>query len=347
MREAWPTIWSRISGDPDFGKAFFLRLVMRYRFRENVFTTLIERELADVYVLLEKLFPRAQHPKYQAGVAHFVGPNESIAHLRDGIPWRIAARGTPEAVAALRWAVAQLPELDWLSFSVQQAEQLMRMRTWLPLVPGEIKTLVVSQNTTLVRSAEDLLQIITTALRRYERQLHGEQNPVRLLWDRQRGGDTYRPVEEDALSDNVKLFLQRELADSDIIAKREVEVGRLPGAPIGKRTDIKIDAIRRTADGASLDILTAIIESKGCWNSGLFTALKSQLFGDYMTRLSAPVGVYLVGWFNKDKWDTADPRCRATPNISPQDAQQRLDYEAAAIPAGFTVQAVVLDCHLP
>lgn len=347
VRGAWPTIWSLISIKPEFGKAFFLRLATRYRFQESIFNTLTERELAEIYVLLQKLFPPTQDPKHEAGKAHFIGPDESIAHLRESVPRRIEAHGTPEAVAALRWVVAQLPELDWLSLNLQRAEQLMRMRTWSPLVPGEIKKLALSRKTTLVRSAEDLLRIITTALREYERQLHGPQNPVRLLWDRQGRGDTYMPVEEDALSDNVKLFLQCELADSGIIANREVEVGRLPGAPIGKRTDIKIDAIRRGSDDTHLDTLTAIIETKGCWNRGLFPALKNQLFGEYMTRLSAPVGIYLVGWFNKDKWDPADTRRHTTPDISLEDAQKRLDYEAAAIPSGFVVQAVVVDCHLP
>ena len=66
-----------------------------------------------------------------------------------------------------------------------------------------------------------------------------------------------------------------------------------------------------------------------------------------MARLCAPVGIYLVGWFNKDKWDAADGRRAATPDISPEEAQKRLAYETVAIPAGFAVQPVVLDCHLP
>ena len=273
VREAWPIIWSLISGDPDFGTATFLRLAARYPFRENIFTTLTERQLAELYVLLEKLFPRAQDPKHQG--AHYVGPNETIGHLRDAIPRRIEARGTPDGVAALRWVVGQLPELDWLSFNVQNAEQLMRMRTWSPLTTSEIKKLVRSVKATLVQSADDLLRIVVAALRDYERRLHGEQNPARLLWDRQGRGDAYMPVEEDAISDDVKLFLQRELADSGIIANREVEVGRTPGAPIGKRTDIKIDAVCRATDGSPLDTITAVVETKGCWNASLFTSLKS------------------------------------------------------------------------
>jgi hypothetical protein len=342
---AWPTVWTLFSGDHKFAKTAFLQLASRYRFREDLFTTLTERELAEVYVLLETLFPRGENAR-QLGV-HFIGPGETIGHLRDALPRRIEARGTPDAVSALRWVLGQLPELDWLSFNVQNAELLMRMRTWAPLAPGEVRKLTKSVKAALVQNADDLLRIIVASLRAYERHLHGEQNPVRLLWDRQVKGDSWIPVEEDAISDDVKLYLQRELADSGIVVNREVEVGRVPGAPIGKRTDIKINAVRRASDGTPLDTITAVIETKGCWNTGLFTSLTKQLFGDYMARLSAPVGVYLVGWFDKNKWDAADNRRRTAPDIKLQAAQERLDYEASAIPAGYTVRPVVIDCHLP
>jgi len=105
------------------------------------------------------------------------------------------------------------------------------------------------------------------------------------LWDRQAGGSTFRPIEEDGFSDNVRLCLRRELVESGIVANREVEVARVPGAPIGRRTDIRIDALRRSDDGEAYDTITAVIESKGCWNDGLFGALKEQLYGDYMVTL--------------------------------------------------------------
>lgn len=50
-------------------------------------------------------------------------------------------------------------------------------------------------------------------------------------------------------------------------------------------------------------VITAVIETKGCWKPQLFTALETQLYRDYMLRLQAPVGIYLVGWFDKPKWD--------------------------------------------
>jgi hypothetical protein len=56
-----------------------------------------------------------------------------------------------------------------------------------------------------------------------------------------------------------------------------------------------------------------------------------------MVRLQAPVGIYLVGWFDKPKWDPKDDRRRRTPNCTLLDAQMRLDAQAQAIPPGFSV----------
>jgi len=105
--------------------------------------------------------------------------------------------------------------------------------------------------------------------------------------------------------------------------------------------------LRRSEDGATFDVITAVIETKGCWNKELFTALEAQLYCDYMVPLRAPVGIYLVGWFDKPKWDPTDDRRRRTPNCTLLEAQERLDAQSEAIPAEFSVQALVLDCHAP
>jgi hypothetical protein len=86
--------------------------------------------------------------------------------------------------------------------------------------------------------------VLVDALRKYEQVLHGERTPVRALWDRQ-GDGTFRPVDENALSDHVRLFLRRELVESGIVLNREVEISRVPGAPVGWRTDIKVDALKK------------------------------------------------------------------------------------------------------
>ena len=345
--EGWPTIWKLLVDDPAFGQRFSLKIAYYSHLQDSSFKSLNEQQLAELYVYLEELFPRNSDPQHGAGEAHYIGPRESVVRLRDGLPRQIVNRGSVAAVAAMRWIIGKLPKLDWLSFSLLEAQQMMRMKTWSPLTPMELFRLVASKDRRLVQSADDLSELLTDSLRKYKQQLHGEQNPIRALWDRQGSGQTFRPVEEDSLSDNVGLFLRRELVESGIVANREVEIARVPGAPIGKRTDIRMDALRRSTDGAAYDTITAVIETKGCWNVALFTALKDQLYDDYMIRLRAPVGIYLDGWFDKAKWDAKDHRKRQAPDCTLQEAQDRLDTMAATVPAGFLVRPVVIDCHAP
>jgi hypothetical protein len=345
-RDAWPAIWTFVTEDESFGREFFLNLPVHYGLQDGSFAAMDEQQLAQLYVLLHRLFLPGNDPQHVAGQPHFVGPHESVAHLRDTLPRQIVVRGTIAAVEAMRWIIGQLPDLEWLGYQLREAEQVMRIRTWSPLTPAEIFRLTDDRKTLLVQSAEDLCGLLTEALRKYESRLHGEQTPIRGLWDRQKSGPVFRPVEEDALSDDVALFLRQELVEKGIVANREVEIGRVPGAPIGKRTDLRIDALRRSAAGIVYDRLTGVIETKGCWNSALFTALNEQLYRDYMVRLQATVGVYLVGWFDRKKWDPEDSRLRNVPDCTLLEAQVRLDKQAGAVPAGFIVKAVVLDCHM-
>jgi hypothetical protein len=222
----------------------------------------------------------------------------------------------------------------------------MRIKTWTPLSPREIIRVTESSRGLLVQSAQQLADVLIEALRKYERELHGEQTPARALWDLQ-ADRTLRPVDENALSDHVRLFLKRELVESGIILNREVEISRVPGAPIGKRTDIKVDAIGKFEKSDAFSIITAVIETKGCWNPDLFTAMEAQLVQDYLVRLASPLGIYLVGWFDKPKWDNTDSRKGRTSIGSLEETQRRLDEKAAALTEVFIVKAVVLDCHAP
>lgn len=199
----------------------------------------------------------------------------------------------------------------------------------------------------LVTSPADLRNVLAAALEKYGAALHGAQTPVRDLWDQQGGKDIFRPINENALSDRVTRFLQAELGSAGIFANREVEVSRAPGAPIGQRTDILVNAVRRREDGERFDAISAVIETKGCWNPELFTALHDQLFREYMIPLRAQVGIYLVGWFDTDKWDEKDSRRDRVPRMTIEDASGQLEAQAGALPDGFIVQAVVLDCHVP
>jgi hypothetical protein len=343
----WPLIWRQVLNDSQFGSDLFLKLAHEYR-HDNVFlSALTETQLGHLYTWLEETFPVRQDPHRAGGGAFFAGPRDSVAHLRDAILARLVNTGTEAAVKALRNVLHKLPDRDWLAYQLLDAEQVMRRKTWSPLSPGEIIRVTETNRGVLIQSAEQLADILVEALRRYEREAHGEQTPVRALWDYQADNKTFRPVDENALSDHVRLFLKRELQESGIVLNREVEIGRVPHAPVGMRTDIKVDALRKSEHSNVFSTITAVIETKGCWNREVLTAMRAQLVDDYLVKLAAPVGIYLVGWFDKNKWDPRDYRRNETADWSAHEAQPHFDEQAASMPKAFIVSAVVLDCHAP
>jgi hypothetical protein len=98
---------------------------------------------------------------------------------------------------------------------------------------------------------------------------------------------------------------------------------------------------------SDFDAISAVIETKGCWNPELFTALREQLFLEYIIPLRAQVGIYLVSWFDTDKWDEEDTRRDRVPRMTIEDAIGQLEAQAGALPDGFIVRPVVLECHVP
>ena len=340
---SWTTIWRCISKDVSFGCDLFLKIGHEYRHEPEFYLELSESDLASLYVWLEENFPTNADPDRHGG-AFWVGPRESVAHLRRKVLSHLVSLGSQASVQALRGIVARLTDRGWLAYELLEAEKTMRIKTWAPLSPSEVIRVTNTSGGFLVRSERDLADLLIDALRRYERELHGEQTPVQFLWDRQANG-FFVPVDEDTLSDHVRLFLKRELADKGIVLNREVEIGRVPGSRLGSRTDIKVDAIRKSENGEAFSTITAVIETKGCWNPGLLGAIKTQLVEDYLVRIAAPIGIYLVGWFDKRKWDPDDYRIDRTPEWTIEVAQQRLDAIAATLQQAFIVRAVVLDCH--
>ncbi len=340
---AWPALRPAFISDDEFARITLLRVASPSLFGKPFYAGLGEQDLAVLYSLLSRLFPRADDLPTVSGL---VSQFDAVGHLRDGLPRDLANLGTIAAVVELRRLVIAWPDHSWLQYEVSVADRAMRIRTWSPLSVKEVFATTDKRNAGLVTSPSDLREALLKLLAQWQAELHGAQNPVRALWDRQ-GDKTFRPIDEDGLSDQVRVYLQRELVSRGIFANREVEVGRVPGAPIGKRTDILINAVRRGEDGEALDSIIAVIETKGCWNDALMTALETQLFADYMRCLQAPLGIYLVGWFDAAKWDDTDYRKRKVPRFTMEEARKEFALQASRIPAGFTIEPVVLDCHAP
>ncbi len=154
--------------------------------------------------------------------------------------------------------------------------------------PKEVLALADKPTLKLVNTAVDLCDVLTEALAKFAGALHDGQTPVRDLWDRQGLKNVFRPIDENGFVDVVARFLQTELARAGIFANRQAEVSRVPGASVGRRTDILINAVR--PGGGASDSITAVIAAKVCWNDELFTALEAQLVRGHTMRLRSQAG---------------------------------------------------------
>ena len=94
----------------------------------------------------------------------------------------------------------------------------------------------------------------------------------------------------------------------------------------------------------SYETVRVIVETKGCWNAGLKTAMKDQLVDRYLKDNDCQHGLYLVGWFCCAEWDPGDPRFTKTPGWGLDEAREYLDKQAKELSAGMSIRSLVLNC---
>ena len=336
-------IWPAIESDNLFGEALFLDLAQQglAPLRSgSVPSNLTEHELGDLFLWLERHFPRTADPDHRQ--AHTVGPRESVAQLRDGVLQVLSGRGTVDAVRELQRLKNELPELQWLYTVVLNAQNEMLRRTWLPPKPGEILSLVRSSDNRLVTTPGQLLDVLLESLERLQREdLKGETGRAKFFWDKTPSGK-WRPKDEPSLSDYIKGFLQRDLRDRGIIVSREVEVYRPPGPGKGPATDIHVDvSVPNSKDEPNL---IAVIEVKGCWHPDLKTSIQAQLIEKYLQGPDCQHGIYLIVWFDPENWDDDDYRKKQVPGCTLRDAGEFFANQAAEHSTDTrTIRSFILD----
>lgn len=126
-----------------------------------------------------------------------------------------------------------------------------------------------------------------------------------------------------------------------------MEIRRGEGPGQGETTDIHVDALTSTSGKGSFESVTVIIEVKGCWNGDLENSMERQLLNRYMTDSSCDHGLYVIGWFTCDQWDSSDPRIKRCPKITIDKARQKFSAQAVGLSqAGKRVEAFVLNVAL-
>lgn len=342
----WSVVWPVIQQDTQFGQTLIESIAHRHDLSPGILgQRLSEDQVADLYVWLNHQYPPAED--IRLGEAFCVGPRESIAMWRDDVLTYLKNRGTKQACAAIQNIMQDLPELDWLKWVLLEAQAITRRHTWNPPKPEHILSLAQDQQKRLVRSGDELLEVIIESLKRLQVKLRGETPAVVDLWNE----DPCKPKREDSLSDYIKRHLDEDLVQRGIIVNREVVIRTGSKGPRdkktpGERTDVHVDALTPHLKGEGYDSVTVIIEVKGCWNSGLSQAMETQLVGRYLKDNQCRHGLYLVGWFNCKEWNGYFGKQKA-PKLSAEEAQRQFDQQAAALSVeGVQVRVFVLNTGL-
>jgi predicted NACHT family NTPase len=343
----WDIVWPIMKMNREFGSEVLEYIYARSRNAlERILPKLTEHQLADLFVWLERQYPRNKDPDQEGG---YVGFRYSVGRFRDSILTCLETCGTPDACDAIWLILEAMPHLTWLKRILMIAEANVRCETWVPPEPSTVLRLIFNATYRFVQSERQLLDIVIESLGCLQVKLQGKTLEAIFLWDKVRGGK-FRPKDEGTFCDYVKIHLDEELRGKGIVSNREVQIYRgTPSSP-GEITDIHVDCARHNSHGEIIDTVTVIIEAKGCWNRDLMTAMKTQLAKRYLRNNPCRHGIYLVGWFLCEQWDCDDNRRKdAMKNGSDYDEIQKiLDNQAAELSTGdLCIKAVVLDASLP
>ena len=333
--ESWHVIWSLVEDDHEFGRRLFSELAVEAHMSQvpKLSLSLEPGAVAKLFTWLEQTFPHTEDPKVQGG--HVVESRESVGHYRDALLTGLRERGTEAGVAALRQLASDWPQISWLEYLVVDAERQRLRLSWDGVEPLVLFKMSSSRRQRLVESADQLLERVIDSLNRLQSRLRGETPAAPDLWDND------RPKDEDHFSGYIKRHLMDDLAGQGIIPNREVQIR------VGQFTDIHVDAVRQKVRGDALDVVTVILEAKGCWNKGLKTSMQSQLRDRYLKDNRCRHGVYVIGWFLCETWNRKDYRRRQTPKLTFEEAREFFAQQAEELSIeGFTLRSYVLDSTL-
>ncbi|MBM4255791.1 MAG: hypothetical protein FJ147_07830 [Deltaproteobacteria bacterium] len=340
----WSIVWPALQKDTEFGREVVATAV--YDFREKVIpiTQMAEDQLADFYVWLSRQYPHADDPQREDG--GWVSARDEVSRFRDSVLLHLKDRGTLAAGQAIQTIARELPQLDWLKWTLLEAQHVTRQRTWIPPKPSDILAIARNQQGRLVQSGEQLLAVLSESLQRLEQRLQGETPQVEFLWD-QIEDKHWKPKDENSFSKYVKNHLDLDLKQKGIIVNREVEIRRKKGGIPGERVDIQADAVSKKPNGEEYDQISVVIEVKGCWHDELNEAMKTQLIDRYLHEARCQHGLYLVGWFNCRQWTTSDSRQKKAPKLDVGKIREKFDAQAAELSqSGVMVKAFVMNTAL-
>ncbi len=334
-RETAERVLSAMQADTEFGRAVVERLAARGTIRRSM-PTLPADLTAELFLFAAREFSWDDEGWNGRDVDSF--RSALLTQLRDA--------ASAEANAELERLQRGLPELEWLARVSEQGEARMLAATWEPPDPQTVIALAAPRSQRYVGSGDQLLEAVVDALADIQRELDSDPSWASDLWRRADGG--FVPLSEPEISTWLQRRLREKLTgERGIVFQREVQIVQPPGPWLGERTDLHVQGVVQHRDRAA-EVLTTIVEVKGCWHADVPTAIETQLVADYLLPTSTPYGIYLVVWFESERWADDDRRradCARRDRAATMAALEERARELAA-EQGLQLRVVALEVRL-
>ncbi|MFW6008522.1 MAG: hypothetical protein ACOCP8_04575, partial [archaeon] len=147
----WDCIWPVINKETEFSK----ELLISFAHDNKMFTTtgnflgkISLNEIADLYILLCKKFPRNEDPDIDE--AHFVSGRENISNFRDNLLKYLKRKG---AIKQLQYIKEKMPEDEIIDYYIIEGKEYEREISWSPFSPNEFNSVINE------KESEDILQL--------------------------------------------------------------------------------------------------------------------------------------------------------------------------------------------
>lgn len=331
----WTKLWALIECNDELFRESLLSFSHWHHDASEFARVLDEHSIAMLYLKLAESFPPSEDPNVVGG--RMVSQRESLGRWREGLLSSLALRGTWKAVEQLRTLAGRLSDIEWLPIRVAQAEEEARRGTWQPPSLDDLLELVHSTDARLINSPQQLHDVIIESLTRYQEELSAETPSAANLWNAGGRPLTFTPKDELHISDNIKHFLDRDLKRLGIVVNREVENRR------GNEIDLYIQYV----DSTTTNCIPVACEVKGCWHRDLYASMSMQLHERYMRQQGISHGIYVVAYFDRERWEASDYRKRhrlGTHTL--EELKQAMAVQASDLTdEAFQVTSFVLDCR--
>jgi hypothetical protein len=282
-----------------------------------------------------------------------------LSTWRDSLLDELKRRASDEAMEAIHRIEGERPDLPWLRSTAREVEELAMAEAWTGLSVPQVLGLGRPGQWSPITTPNGLMELTVRVLAEVQSELQeGDARAARDLWNApRRGGNKKRwsPKDEEDIAHWLERRLKRAVLGHQVTVIPEKLGRRTEGARKGQRFDLVMGK-QVPKVGGGTESIECVVEIKGCFNSGLTTAMETQLVEDYLRNGRPPVGIYLVVWFDKESWNDPGDQRRKAKTLERfekaklntiDDLRKLLEGQAMSLTSSdYRVVSVVLDASL-